>query len=53
MRTAIFLGLTAVADSINKNWLTDPEVMEFTACMVMVMMAMDVVEFYHKIKPKK
>jgi hypothetical protein len=50
MRTAVFLGLTAVADAINKNWLVDERTIKFVAIMVLVFMFMDIAEFIKKIR---
>ena len=49
MRTAIFLGLTAIADAIRKDWLTDKDVITFGAITLIVMMTMDIWEFIIKI----
>jgi hypothetical protein len=52
MRTAIFLGLTSIADAIRKDWLTDQGVISFAAIALCVMIGMDVVEFINRIKTK-
>ena len=52
MRTAIFLGLTAIADAIRKDWLTDKGIIIFAAIVLMVMMAMDIAEFIKKMRSK-
>lgn len=51
MRTAIFLGLTAIADAIRKDWMpTDIDTISFLAIVLMVMMAMDIAEFIKKMR---
>jgi phosphate starvation-inducible membrane PsiE len=50
MRTAIFLGLTAIADAIRKDWLTDKDVITFGAIILIVIMTMDIWEFIIKIR---
>jgi len=52
MRTAIFLGLTAIADAIRKDWLTNESITSFLAVVVIIMMAMDVAEFINKMMKK-
>lgn len=49
MRTAIFLGLTAVADAIRKDWL-DQDVTNFAACLVILFLCMDITEFIKKMR---
>ena len=44
MRTAIFLGLTAIADAINKDWLK-PEAGTMMLIIILSMMLMDVLDF--------
>lgn len=53
MRTAIFLGLTAIADAIRKDWLIDKDVITFTSIILVVMMIMDIFEFFKKMKTNK
>jgi hypothetical protein len=50
MRTAIFLGLTAIADAIRKDWLTNKEVTTFLAIALVVMIVMDIAEFIKKVR---
>lgn len=45
MRTVILLGLTAIADAINKNWLTDKDCMNFLAIVLFCVIIMDIAEF--------
>lgn len=52
MRTAIFLGLTAIADAIRKDWLGDKDVISFVVILVVIMMFMDVIEFILKVSKK-
>jgi hypothetical protein len=52
MRTAIFLGLTAIADAIRKDWLTNKEVTTFLAIATIVMILMDIAEFIKKMRSK-
>lgn len=51
MRTAIFLGLMAIAEAINKDWLTN-EVAIFLAIVAVIMMVMDIAEFIKKMRNK-
>lgn len=44
MRTAIFLGLTAIADAININWLK-PEAGTMMLIIILSMMIMDIFDF--------
>lgn len=44
MRTAIFLGLTAIADAINKDWLKH-EAVRTGAIILLIMMLMDILDF--------
>jgi len=49
MRTAIFLGLTAVADAIRKDWMPkDNEIVAFVSILFAAMIVMDVAEFIKK-----
>ncbi len=49
MRTAIFLGLTAIADAIRKDWMPkDKSIVAFVSIALVVMMFMDVAEFFKK-----
>jgi hypothetical protein len=48
MRTAIFLGLTSVADAIRKDWLGQ-DIVGFAACLVILFLCMDISEFIKKI----
>ena len=50
MRTAIFLGLTAIADAIREGWLIDKDAIKFVAIILIVMIVMDVWEFIIKIR---
>ena len=50
MRTSIFLGLTAIADAIRKDWLIDKDVITFAAVCLICMIFMDVAEFIKKMK---
>lgn len=52
MRTAIFLGLTAIADAIRKDWLTDKDAINFAAIVLIIMMVMDIAEFIKKMRSK-
>ena len=52
MRTAIFLGLTALADAIRKDWLTDKDTITFAAIALMIMIFMDIAEFIKKMSSK-
>lgn len=52
MRTAIFLGLITIASAINKESITNENVISFIAILSMIMMAMDLAEFFHKITKK-
>ena len=52
MRTAIFLGLTAIADAIRKDWLTDKDVTTFLAIATIIMIGMDIAEFIKKMRSK-
>lgn len=45
MRTAIFLGLTAIADAINKDWMSK-DTAQVGAVILLVMMCMDIVDFF-------
>ncbi len=45
MRTAIFLGLTAIADAIRKDWLTDDKVISLASIMLIAMIIMDILDF--------
>jgi hypothetical protein len=47
MRTAIFLGLTAIADAIRKDWLEDSTV-GIAAIALLIMM--DIAEFVNKMR---
>lgn len=51
MRTAIFLGLTAIADAIRYDWVSK-DMAGILAVIFLVMMFMDVMEFIVKIKHK-
>lgn len=48
MRTAIFLGLTAIADAIRKDWVTNEYHLNFLAIALICMIIMDVSEFIKK-----
>ena len=49
MRTAIFLGLTAVADATREDWMPkDKAIVAFISIAFVVMMFMDVAEFIKK-----
>lgn len=52
MRTAIFLGCTAIADAIRKDWLTDTDTIAFAAIALMIMILMDIAEFIKKMRSK-
>lgn len=52
MRTAIFLGLTAIADAIRPDWLTDKTVIAFAAVILVIMICMDIAEFIKKMQSK-
>ena len=52
MRTAIFLGLTAIADAIRKDCLTDKDTITFAAIVLMIMIFMDIAEFINKMRSK-
>ena len=52
MRTAIFLGLTAIADAIRKDWLTDKDTITFAGIAFMIMIFMDIAEFIKKMRSK-
>lgn len=52
MRTAIFLGLMAIADAINKDWITNEDTMKFLAIVAVIMIIMDIVEFIKKMQNK-
>lgn len=53
MRTAIFLGLTAIADAIRKDWIgTDQNLIRFMAIILIVMMGMDIAEFIKNMAKK-
>lgn len=48
MRTAILLGLFAIADAIRKDWLSDKDVISFLAIAFVIMAIMDISEFIKK-----
>ncbi len=50
MRTAIFLGLTAIADATRKDWLTDKNVIHFLVITLCCMIVMDIAEFIKTMK---
>ena len=52
MRTAIFLGLTTIADAIRKDWLIDKDVIIFLAIATIIMIVMDIAEFIKKMSSK-
>jgi len=54
MRTAISLGLTAIADSIRKDWLVnaDHDVVMFASTVLVFMILMDIAEFIKKMHSK-
>ena len=52
MRTSIILGLTAIADAIRKDWLSDNAAIKFITIAVMIMMFMDIAEFIKKMRSK-
>ena len=53
MRTAIFLGLTAIADAIRKDWVTgESSVIAFCAIALLCMIIMDITEFIKTISKK-
>lgn len=47
MRTVIFLGLLAIADSINKDW-SEPKYTPIFACVFIASITMDVIDFVIK-----
>ena len=51
MRTVTFLGLTAIADAIRKDWMPD-SVVNFAIIILICAIFMDIIEFKHKIKTK-
>lgn len=54
MRTAIYLGLTAIADAIRENWIgKDEQVINFLAIALVMFMLMDILEFTKKITNKQ
>jgi hypothetical protein len=52
MRTAIFLGLTAIADAIRADWLTDPAIIKVASFLLFCMIVMDVIEFFKTVNKK-
>lgn len=48
MRTVIFLGLGAIADAINNNWL-HPGMVGFMAIVLIGAIVMDITEFVKNI----
>jgi hypothetical protein len=44
MRTVIYVGLLAIADSINKNWHNHKHIGVY-ATILLIAMAMDIVDF--------
>lgn len=51
MRTAIFIGLTAIADAINKNWFPETEYAKATISIAFIaFIIMDALEFIKKMR---
>lgn len=52
MRTAIFLGLTAIADATRKDWITNESTITFMSIVMMVLMVMDIGDFIKDMSKK-
>ena len=53
MRTAIFLGLTAIADAIRHDWLSkDERIIAFASIALIAMMLMDIGDFIKNMSKK-